>query len=619
MRRSLLSLALPLMLGACSISTLEESEHKPAQNTCESDEQCGENGVCDLAQGICRASSGELGTLLVQITAPSQSGSYSLMSFVQVEKGLRMDGGPIELAVPEPGEIEALVIPPSDALDCVAEYGAIKSSTVPVSVRFRPTERLLGLSTPDIESDTPKLDEVGANYMFKARMPPGRYDVYVAPDPNAISVGACSVVPQVFRNFEVTAGKVEVGDEPIALHLQSPSKLTVTVEWPTDQSGNQANALAGWKIDVIDPATGWLLSRSAELALDADVSEPGMERFVATVEYSRLPDAELEGTELVRLSPPAPIDSSQPKALAPTFALQRKAIEVLTPGAATINQITGLPDPVQVEGSLFDSNENDVSAEVTLRFVSNKLILDGNAYQNPAHGSPVYFSTEAKAVSGRWGVALLPGEYDVYAIPAAGDSNLALTRASLTVSAEQTGIQGGKSIIVNHTTELQGLARGPDGKPVTGAKLRAIASPELADPLLIALGLTPPKPLSADGIVGSNGSFAVDVHPGTLDVSIRPDQSTKFAWFVRPNVAVQGDGGIHALGEVKLPLPVVYEGLVKVADGVPLPNALIQAYVFLDAQGYSADREGASAVVQVAETRADGAGGFLLLLPAHLN
>jgi hypothetical protein len=618
MRHLITLFVLPLLLGGCSISTLEESEHQPTQNQCQSDDQCG-GGVCDLVQGICRASSGQLGTLLVQITAPSQSGSYSSMAFLQVERELPAHGGPIELSVPEPGEIEAQVIPPADAIDCVKEYGAVKSGTVPVSVRFRATERVLGLSMPDIDSETPTLDQLNASYTFKARMPPGRYDIYVAPDPDAISAEACTVVPQVFRNFEVTAGKVVSGDEPIALHLQTPSKLTVTVEWPIHSDQNLEDALAGWKLDVIDPSTGWLLSRGADLVLDAAASEPGIQRFMATVLYSQLPDKDLEGTELIRLSPPAPFSGGSPKAVAPTFVLERKAIEVMTPGAATINQLTGLPDPVWVEGSLFDGQQNEVSAQVSLRFVSDELYLDGNTYQSPTESSPLHFSTEVQAENGRWAVDLLPGTYDVYAIPSGSDSNVALTKTSLEVSAKQSGFQGGKSITVHQTTELQGVATGPDGQAVAGAKLRAIASAETANPLLTALGLTPPKPLSVDGIVGVNGAFAVNVHPGTLDVSIRPEQSTKFAWFVRPNVAVQSGGGIHALGQVQLPLPVVYDGAVTVAETVPLPNALIQAYVFLDAQGYSAEREGAVAAVQVAETRADSLGRFLLLLPAHLN
>jgi hypothetical protein len=350
-----------------------------------------------------------------------------------------------------------------------------------------------------------------------------------------------------------------------------------------------------------------LLSRAAELVLDEAASEPGS-TLLTTVEYSQLADADLEGKELIRLSPPEPH--------APTFVLERKAIEVLTAGEATINQIIGLPQPVLVEGDLF-VGADPVQAEFSLHFVSNKLILDGNAYQNPTESMPVYFSKKTQSdASSHYTVELLPGEYAVYALPISAESSMAVTKTSLTVASGEPQ-QKGKSIVINPTTELQGVALGPSSNPVAGAKVRALASPEPLDPVWVALGLTPPKPLSVDGIVGSDGRFAVEVHPGALDVSIRPDHSTGFAWFVRPNVEVQG--GIHNLGDVKLPLPVVYQGAVKVSDTVPLPNALIQAYVFLGAQGYAADRESAKAIVQVAETRADSLGNFQLLVPAHLN
>jgi hypothetical protein len=121
------------------------------------------------------------------------------MSFLELEQGLDPAGGAVDFSVPEPGEIEAEVFPPPDQIDCVAQYGATKSPTVPVKVLFRPTERLFGISMPDVEAETPALDQMGESFAFKARMPPGRYDVYVAPDESAITADACSVVPQVFR------------------------------------------------------------------------------------------------------------------------------------------------------------------------------------------------------------------------------------------------------------------------------------------------------------------------------------------------------------------------------------------------------------------------------------
>ena len=616
MFRTLASFSLIALLGGCSVSTLDTASDTGPENTCETDADCG-GGVCDLERGICRATTGELGTVLVQITAPAQSGNYSLLSFLQTVEQLPSEGGALDLLVPEPGEIEAEVVPTADTSSgCVASYN--ESPTVPVKVRFRPTERVFGLAAADIDAETGEIAP-GESYKFKARMAPGKYDVYVEPVQAAISGDACSVVPQVFRNFEVTSGDVDPSAPATPLYLSPPKTLKVIVDWPTEPAGNSEKSLEQWKVDVLDPATGWILSKPATLALDASLGEPGVQRYVATVEFSELAEAEVAGEELVRLSPPDP-ENGAPPVVAPTFVLPRWAVEGLNGGEAKIDHITSLPNPVQVNGAVFDGDgiqANQVVSELALRFVSKQLSLDGGATKGPTQGAPVYFSTQVPYIGGSYDVQLLPGEYDVYAIPTSSESNVAVTKTTLSVS-PNAPVQAGKTIVIDPTTQLSGVAIGPNGvDPMADAKVRVIASPETPDPVWQALGLTPPKPLSVEGVVGKDGAFVVDVHPGTLDVSIRPDSASGFAWMVRPNVSVAE--GAHELENVGMPLPVVYDGAVKVDADTTLPNALIQAYVFLNAQGYTDDRASAKAVVQVAETRADKLGNFRLLLPAHLN
>jgi hypothetical protein len=46
---------------------------------------------------------------------------------------------------------------------------------------------------------------------------------------------------------------------------------------------------------------------------------------------------------------------------------------------------------------------------------------------------------------------------------------------------------------------------------------------------------------------------------------------------------------------------------------------LIRVYIFLDEQGYTNTREGATSVLQIAETRAAADGSFRLFLPPRLN
>ena len=118
-----------------------------------------------------------------------------------------------------------------------------------------------------------------------------------------------------------------------------------------------------------------------------------------------------------------------------------------------------------------------------------------------------------------------------------------------------------------------------------------------------------------------NGDFELSADPPSVNVSVRPEAETGFAWLVRPNVPVEVPGNVD-LGELTLPLPVAYRGTVTVLDGVALPGVLIRAYVLLGPEGYASRRDDpenpAEAVVQVAEAWADTHGEFELLVPERL-
>ena len=213
----------------------------------------------------------------------------------------------------------------------------------------------------------------------------------------------------------------------------------------------------------------------------------------------------------------------------------------------------------------------------------------------------------------------MPGEYDVYIVPPPG-SGLAQTVRTLEVG-KQPLQQKGKTLTVEAASDLAGTALSPTGSPLNGAPVHAIPSPVDIEPLLVAAGTAPLKPQAVTAVVGSDGSFVLQSDPGTFDLSIRPESQGGFAWLVRPNVAVNSP--LHELGELKLPLPVVYQGEVNVPSGgeenVVVPGALIRAYVFMTDQGYADDPKDAQSVLQVAEARAEADGSFTLLLPAKLN
>jgi hypothetical protein len=440
-------------------------------------------------------------------------------------------------------------------------------------------------------------------------MPAGEYDVYVEPDQELIAAATasgppssapCSVVPQLFKRVTIDAGSVT-----LPLVSSPPSEINVKVDWPNpginDPTKNALESLDGWSVDVMDPATGRVLSAPAVLN-QKDCKELG-DDHCANVEYAPVVgEGTAAGKELVRLRPPEDV-------IAPTIVLERATLDAFSVGEGVINQLGGVPQAISVVGSFVETADGKLVAGVTsLKFVAKKLgFLDS--------GTLFAFERSVEAKAGAFSVDLLPGEYDVYIVPPP-NSGLAQTVRSLEIG-KQPLQQTGKTLSVERASDLAGTAFAPTGAPLSGAPVHAIASPVSVDPLLAAVGAVPLKPQAVNALVGADGSFVVRSDPGTFDLSIRPDGQSGFAWLVRPNVAVAKS--VHELGELTLPLPVVYHGEVQVPGDIVVPGALIRAYVFLTDSGYAADPAEAHSVLQVAEARADANGAFSLLLPAKLN
>jgi hypothetical protein len=99
---------------------------------------------------------------------------------------------------------------------------------------------------------------------------------------------------------------------------------------------------------------------------------------------------------------------------------------------------------------------------------------------------------------------------------------------------------------------------------------------------------------------------------------VRPGAGSGFAWLVYPGL--DASAGAVPLGDVRLPLPVGYTGVVTSADlGTGVSSALVRAYAYLKGAELTNDPAEATAVVQVAESRTGPGGEFELLLPATLS
>ena len=183
--------------------------------------------------------------------------------------------------------------------------------------------------------------------------------------------------------------------------------------------------------------------------------------------------------------------------------------------------------------------------------------------------------------------------------------------------------QFGRTITLTESSKLIGRVLTPSGEPVVGTNVQAGSSSTNTNVgvLVGALGQAPFVPRTHTVVSDENGEFELPADPRWVDVSVRPQPGTDFAWLVRPNVEVSPPDNVD-LDDMILPLPLAYRGTVTVPGGVVLPGALIRAYILLGEEAPTNDPDDPNdpvrAVIQVAEARADSQGQFELLMPESL-
>jgi len=247
-----------------------------------------------------------------------------------------------------------------------------------------------------------------------------------------------------------------------------------------------------------------------------------------------------------------------------------------------------------------------------------------------ADGTLAAFEREVTTNSdGSFSVDVLAGLYSAYVVPSGG-SGYAAKVDTLEIAASPSQ-QSGKLIQLAPSTLLAGRLLDPSGTaPLSGASVHAVASPASIQTTEFDLvrGLRPFVPRASTGcernalcnIVGEDGMFSIEADPGHFDVSVQPPETTGFSWVVRPNVLVSTARA--DLGDLKMPAPVAYSGVVTAPNGAPVARALIRAYVYMsgvDDSGrvvYLQNPGVAKSVLQIGETRTADDASFTLLLPS---
>jgi hypothetical protein len=454
-KRALSLLSLGYALSACSVTALAERERTTAVNECTSSSECG-GGFCSDRTCLSRS-------INYSGTNDPASMTRLLFELVPITSATGFGGKPVYLdtIVPLSGEfdldfggfseVEVRVMVPDACLGATFvsqenPNGSVRvvEGTVPARITMIPSYGRFGLAADEyhaeVDSRKEEVDNEGIPYSVTFPAAIGSYDMYI--EPRALSVsttndllrGLCTFPPQLMLQKPVGTSSLAT----VPIQIPSPAPLAIQVRLPT------AYSLVGWKLDVVEPGGGRLISTThtipREVKSPYDIEPPLY--FYPVWTYGN-PDADQGSTELVRLSPP-------PGLLAPTYYYQRKAIEIFDRGSAVIEPPPVLPTPVTFEGQIVGARDGSPApASVVL-----------TATELTAVGSGVSAAFETRAMTdekGRFSATLLPGKYRVRATPNGGLEDYAAAEAIWEV-AETPRRQTGRTLELPAPLEVTGRA-----------------------------------------------------------------------------------------------------------------------------------------------------------------
>lgn len=633
MLRGLRSLALLSTLAGCTVSAKDGMSDTGPSNTCSSDADC-DNGNCN--QQVCQTLNGQLESLLLEVTPPADS-ALPHIPFVKHLEDVPTSGGRQVVSLVPSARVSGR-LKPSNLPACVRRFYGTEGNllspstdglSLPVTATFTRRDGLLGLPTQRYLADAmlPTINAQGAvEYVFDLQVPAATYDVYVVPgyhqvesmDPS-VPAESCRVPPQLFRRQPIGRDPVlqPTDDALLGYTAAATASLELKIVFP-----QSAGDLEGWVVDIIEPLSGNPLSSTEVLANPVLVPLPkdagkGFE-YLVSLAYSGVNErgqgeVAVDGAnDLIRLRPPLGL-------VAPTIFFDRTGVGLFAQQGeddpAEIANFTKLPSPVTLEGQMTTRDESEPTPG-RIDFVSTEIFgVDAGIFAS-------FQSSVAVDADGFFSVSIPPGKYRVYGVPSqAGGSaggELSSYEAAWEVSADAP-FQAGRLLELPRRTEVKGQTSLPS------AEIQAVASPQTILPFDQVFGAAAFIPRATPGLVDAAGRFVVEADPGTFDISVRPPESSGFAWFVRPSFEVQPGSPQQQLGGLAPQQPSLFTGSIVVggAEGsVPpaIPFALIRAYAYLDENlAYTGDPMAARSVIQVAQTRTDEQGGFRLLIPAALG
>ncbi|MBM4357588.1 MAG: hypothetical protein FJ096_05700 [Deltaproteobacteria bacterium] len=595
--RLLASLALTTSTAGCSLQLSGEIDE--VRNQCVTDGDC-PGGACasDGSESFCVATKADLANLFFEFHLPNDAPVGPGLRGVQRASALGVnlqgtdEGGflrTVQLALPLPIEVGAtLSIAPLPA-----ECGTLEASgTVPASIELHPVGQPLGVSlAPYVAGHDP---EFGGP---RLTVSPGRYDIVL--EPEVTSLKGCSL-PRVLLRDQLIESYTELHfsrGEPSVLrgHLDVPHAL-----------GCDTDALACWRVELLENQRGRSIGSATTFAAEG---AEGTETF----EVRFWPGGKDAGT---------PVDP----------------VLVVHP-PQSLRQL-GMPDLFWKLGAIDPDGDLDVSLELaplvagTQRFipleasvrgvdgepVAANVLLVGRQLLGGKFGDNALFQAAvATDEGGNFAVNILPGKYDLVAIPG-GESDHAVTIETWTFA--DTDLGKGRTFEVKPVSRLNGSVTTPRGD--AASNVLALVSPAATQDVSLLEALFSPGqasllaalPRIAANPTDGGGRFDLPLDPGLVDLFVKPAASSNLPWLVRPSISVSASQPQPVdLGDLQFSEPVVLLGRFASEDGSAIPGVTLRAWLgAVDEGGEARPR-----AIGLGEVTSDASGHYRLLLPSSAS
>jgi hypothetical protein len=586
-RRLVLAGALAGVIAeGCSVPALAGAGYVGPKNSC--DETCTE-GTC--VNGACVAAKGSY-PFFLEITPPTTASFAAGTTFAYCSAD--SSSGVRNLDLPAPAVVSARI----DAAGVTCTAG----KPLGVSLRLERTGALPGAAPAIYEARGTPTDATPEGVTL--RVPPGMYDVYVAPtDPCVIA--ELPPYPIGTRSFGAGTQKLDV------VYATGLPQFQLTLLDETGASlatGTSADAKEARDLVLIDGTTGLPVSTTVNTC-----EHVGSATLTLAPAVARAPNDPLAHAYVLRVSPAkASCHGVTPPSVQPWYDVDFAGLSVDGSSAGTISvQRATHVSPERAFG--------DVRAVVTSSPVAASIVLRSTALDMPAGaklGTPYYVvDTASDATSGKYFLEAPPGTYRALVVP--DMSSAYSVWAADVVLSKGTPIT---AIQMPLKTPVQGLVAAPDGTAFTLGSVDGLAIDDAST------GALPKRSRSAALTAPTANNFSLSLDRGTFDLVARVPVASGYPWMLVPSIDVpQRTTATPSLqvGTLSPSAPVRLSGVVRDPNRTPIAHAWVRARAVLVGTGGKSDASTCSftnaRAVAVGETQTGDDGSYTLLLPADVT